>query len=267
MKSFASKVALETRPSSQAMLPTSSLADRHPVAKKQAELQALADRSSRVQRMAALQAMADRSPRVQGLMQVQETTNQTGMPNQLKSGLERLSNMDLSDVRVHYNSAKPADVNALAFAQGQDIHLAPGQEKQLPHEGWHVVQQMQGRVKPTIQAKGVSINDDQRMEREADVMGARALQDNPNSTGPHRSPKQQPVLATQPVQRISINPGLRALLRSIRTLVNQLQAFQEAQQQAQQIQQQMQNALAELEEMEQPQPDPLPGELQTNEPN
>jgi hypothetical protein len=52
--------------------------------------------------------------------------------------------------------------------------MAPGQEKHLAHEGWHVVQQMQGRVQPTIQAKGVAINDDQALEREADVMGARA---------------------------------------------------------------------------------------------
>lgn len=59
--------------------------------------------------------------------------------------------------------------------QGQDIHLGPGQEKHLPHEGWHAVQQMQGRVKPTMQEKGMSTNDDAELEREADVMGARAI--------------------------------------------------------------------------------------------
>ena len=30
--------------------------------------------------------------------------------------------------------------DALAYAQGSDIHLAPGQEQHLPHEAWHVVQ-------------------------------------------------------------------------------------------------------------------------------
>jgi hypothetical protein len=35
---------------------------------------------------------------------------------------------------------------------------------------------MQGRVEPTMQAQGVSINDDEGLEREADVMGARAMQ-------------------------------------------------------------------------------------------
>ncbi len=105
-----------------------------------------------------------------------EAGNHTGMPNRLKTRLESLSGMDLSGVRVQYNSPKPASINALAYTQGQDIHVGPGQEKHLPHEGWHVVQQMQGRVKPTIQAKGVSINDDEELEREADVMGAKALQ-------------------------------------------------------------------------------------------
>ena len=98
------------------------------------------------------------------------------MPDHLKSGLENLSYMNLSSVRVHHNSSKPAQLNALAYTQGQDIHLGPGQEKHLPHEGWHAVQQMQGRVKPTMQAKGVSINDEEGLEREADVMGAKTLQ-------------------------------------------------------------------------------------------
>ena len=101
--------------------------------------------------------------------------NRTGMPDALKSGLESLSGLDMSGVRVHYNSARPAELDAHAYAQGQDIHLAPGQDKHLPHEAWHTVQQMQGRVRPTMQAHGVSINDDPGLEKEADVMGASAL--------------------------------------------------------------------------------------------
>lgn len=106
------------------------------------------------------------------------SVNRTGMPDQLKSGLEQLSGMDLSDVRVRYNSPKPSDVNALAYAQGRDIHLSPGQEKHLPHEGWHVVQQMQERVRATKQTHGLAINDDKGLEREADVMGAKAMRMN-----------------------------------------------------------------------------------------
>jgi hypothetical protein len=42
---------------------------------------------------------------------------------------------------------------------------------------WHVVQHMQGRVKPTMQLSGqVQVNDDQRLESEAVRMGAKAVQ-------------------------------------------------------------------------------------------
>jgi hypothetical protein len=102
--------------------------------------------------------------------------NNTGLPDNLKSGIESLSGMSMDNVKVHYNSSQPAQLNALAYAQGSDIHVAPGQEQHLPHEAWHVVQQAQGRVKPTMQMKdGVPVNDDAGLEREADVMGARAV--------------------------------------------------------------------------------------------
>jgi Domain of unknown function (DUF4157) len=102
--------------------------------------------------------------------------NLTGLPDNLKAGVESLSSMSLDEVRVHYNSSKPAALQALAYTQGTDIYVGPGQESHLPHEAWHVVQQKQGRVQPTIQAKEVSINDDGRLEHEADLMGAKALQ-------------------------------------------------------------------------------------------
>ena len=106
-----------------------------------------------------------------------EKANNTGLPDNLKQGIENLSGMSMDNVQVHYNSSKPAQLNALAYAQGTDIHLGAGQEKHLPHEAWHVVQQAQGRVKPTMQMKdGVPVNDDQALEHEADVMGAKALQ-------------------------------------------------------------------------------------------
>ncbi len=75
--------------------------------------------------------------------------------------------MDMSDVQVKYNSAKPAALQARAYAQGNHIHIGPGQEKHLPHEAWHVVQQKQGRVKPTLQLKGIAVNDDAGLEKEA----------------------------------------------------------------------------------------------------
>jgi len=102
--------------------------------------------------------------------------NKTGLPGHLKSGIENLSGYAMDDVKVHYNSNKPAQLQAYAYTQGTDIHVGSGQEKHLPHEAWHVVQQKQGRVKPTRQMKGkTNVNDDVRLEREADVMGEKAL--------------------------------------------------------------------------------------------
>jgi len=102
--------------------------------------------------------------------------NNTGLPDHLKSGIESLSGMSMDHVKVHYNSAQPAQLNAHAYAQGSEIHVAPGQERHLPHEAWHVVQQAQGRVQPTMQMKaGVPVNDDVGLEAEADVMGTKAL--------------------------------------------------------------------------------------------
>jgi len=99
-------------------------------------------------------------------------SNDTGLPDRLKSGIESLSGMSMDHVKVHYNSPEPARLQAHAYAQGSEIHVAPGQERHLPHEAWHVVQQAQGRVRPTMQMKaGVNLNDDVGLEREADVMG------------------------------------------------------------------------------------------------
>lgn len=130
----------------------------------------LADRQSAIQRAAKQPDGADSSA-VQP-----KSKNDTGMPDSLKSGIENLSGHDMSDVRVHYNSDKPAQLNAKAFAQGSDIHLGSGQEQHLPHEAWHVVQQKEGRVKPTTSVDGAPLNDDVSLEKEADVKGSQAAQ-------------------------------------------------------------------------------------------
>jgi hypothetical protein len=111
------------------------------------------------------------------IQRVAAPTNKTGLPDNVKSGVEQLSGVSLNDVKVHYNSPKPAQLHAHAYAQGSDIHVASGQEKHVPHEAWHVVQQKQGRVKATTQMKGkVPVNDDAGLENEADIMGAKAVQ-------------------------------------------------------------------------------------------
>jgi hypothetical protein len=123
------------------------------------------NRPSSVMQKKRSESLADRPA-------VQRRAKNTGLPDQLKSGIENLSGYSMNDVKVHYNSDKPAQLQALAYAQGTDIHVGPGQEKHLAHEAWHVVQQKQGRVRPTVQLKGgVPVNDNKGLEREADLMG------------------------------------------------------------------------------------------------
>ena len=104
----------------------------------------------------------------------EQKRNETGMSDNLKAGIEDLSGFAMDDVRVHYNSPEPATVQALAYTHGTDIYVAPGQEQHLPHEAWHVAQQMAGRVEPTTEVSGLPVNDCIELEHEADVMGARA---------------------------------------------------------------------------------------------
>ncbi len=146
---------------------------------------------------------------------IQRQENKTGMPDNLKSGIENLSGMDMRDVKVHYNSALPAQLQAHAFAQGNQIHIASGQERHLPHEAWHVVQQKQGRVAPTKQLKGkVNINDDTGLEKEADVMGAKAMNMSGTNTNFPSFLKENTVTTT--IQRLAwdkVNTGSTYVVR------------------------------------------------------
>lgn len=186
--------------------------DNRPEVITQRKLQLLANNNPQAKRVAQFQAMAN-SHATQQSQPIQKKENNTGLPDNLKTGVENLSGISLDGVKVHRNSDKPAQLNAHAYAQGTDIHVAPGQEKHLPHETWHVVQQAQGRVKPTMQMKqGIPVNDDAGLEHEADVMGARALQmkndDNlANTTGANAQRKLNEVVQSKSivVQRYEIS--------------------------------------------------------------
>ncbi|MEO1624727.1 MAG: DUF4157 domain-containing protein, partial [Bacteroidota bacterium] len=131
---------------------------------------------------------------------IQKKDNNTGLPDGLKTGIENLSGYSMDDVKVHYNSHKPAQLQAHAYAQGSDIHIASGQEKHLAHEAWHVVQQKQGRVKPTMQMKGtVNVNNDAGLEKEADVMGKQALEVGNTQKTVNQLAKKSTNLSTQTV--------------------------------------------------------------------
>jgi hypothetical protein len=151
-------------------------------------------------------AGAEVAPEEDGAMAASPSAG-SPLPAELAASMEAMSGVDLSGVRVHRGSSQPASVGALAYSQGNDIHLGPGAEAHLPHEAWHVVQQAQGRVRPTMEAGGVAINDDPSLEREADELGARAARG--ESTGqapaPGAAPALQRMAAGNVVQRVKIH--------------------------------------------------------------
>ncbi|WP_084386940.1 MULTISPECIES: TcdA/TcdB catalytic glycosyltransferase domain-containing protein [unclassified Anabaena] len=163
-----------------------------------------------------LQAKLNEQSAAHGVQQ----ENKTGLPDKLKTGIENLAGMSMDDVKVHYNSSKPSQLQALAYTQGTDIHVAPGQERHLPHEAWHVVQQKQGQVHPTMQIKNWAINNDSSLEREADVMGAKISHSQHQKLSPANefqqcSPKQAPVNNVVQMNGNWGRIGLGALLGAI----------------------------------------------------
>lgn len=166
---------IDNRPEAIAQRKLQEVIDHSPQSFQLKALSNISGNAPQEKQTSQLQSSAESNPSEQ--VQFQKKENKTGLPDQLKAGMEDLSGISLDDVKVHRNSDKPAQLQAHAYAQGTDIHLASGQEKHLAHEAWHVVQQKQGRVKPTIQLKGtVNVNDDTGLESEADAMGAKALQ-------------------------------------------------------------------------------------------
>ncbi|MCC5944575.1 MAG: DUF4157 domain-containing protein [Bernardetiaceae bacterium] len=107
---------------------------------------------------------------------------ETGLPEQVQTKMESAFNTSFSDVKIHQNSSKASDIGAQAFTQGNNVHFAQAKfnpssqsgQQLIGHELSHVVQQREGKVKPTTQMKGVAINNDSSLEREADVQGAKA---------------------------------------------------------------------------------------------
>ncbi|HJB59694.1 MAG TPA: DUF4157 domain-containing protein [Candidatus Faecalibacterium faecipullorum] len=93
-----------------------------------------------------------------------------GSESSIISSLESQSGVDLSGVKIHRNSPKPAEIGALAYAQGEQVYLGPGQEAHLGHELTHVVQQKQGMVRSTGTVDGMPVNTSPALEHAADAM-------------------------------------------------------------------------------------------------
>ena len=127
---------------------------------------------------------ADSSP-----FQLKEDTG-TAQKSEDSSGGDVMSKMsstighDFSDVNIHTNSQQASNLGALAYTQGKDVHFAPGQynpdskggQELLGHELTHVKQQAEGRVEANTAVNNMPVNNDSGLEKEADVMGAKAAQ-------------------------------------------------------------------------------------------
>ena len=120
--------------------------------------------------------------------QRRQQPNLTGIPTQMKQDFEQRSGLSFDDVRVHYNSDRPARIGALAYTQGTQVHIGPGQERHLRHELGHVVQQKQGIVRPDTQHfSGLDMNTDARLEYEADLIGHSDMHFGKESNSTHSS--------------------------------------------------------------------------------
>jgi hypothetical protein len=115
------------------------------------------------------------------LAPAQRKENKTGMSDEVKTRMETALNADFSDIRIHSDSSKAPAVGALAYTQGRDVHIAPSQfnpdtatgASLLGHELTHVLQQREGRVRPTTEVGGMPVNDDPALEKEADTFGSK----------------------------------------------------------------------------------------------
>jgi len=160
-------------------------------------LQNLVNESSQVSQLKVLQKYALKN---EATAQLKDMDSSKGLPTQLKAGVENLSGVSMDDVNVNYGSSEPSKMGAAAFAKGSDIHVGPGQEQHLPHEAWHVVQQKKGRVKPTAVVDNMPINDNPSLEKEADVMGAKAVSMGPVAPVQQMSLSRASAANDQPAQ-------------------------------------------------------------------
>ncbi len=115
----------------------------------------------------------------------EETSAGRPLPVSLRAKMEASFGHSFAPVRVHENG-NAQTLGAVAYTRGNDIHFAPGEyqpqtesgQALIGHELTHVVQQRAGNV-AVPQGKAAPINDNPRLEAEADVQGARAARGEP----------------------------------------------------------------------------------------
>ncbi len=126
---------------------------------------------------------------------IQRKSNEN-LPERLQTQMECSLGQDLSNVKIQKNSQEAINLNARAFTQGNSVHFAPNEfnpssvkgKELIGHEFAHVAQQRTNIVRPTIQQKGKQINDNSKLEQEADDFGKSLAKNN------------SPVLTTESVE-------------------------------------------------------------------
>lgn len=96
----------------------------------------------------------------------------------------RLRPEALAGLSVHPDSPRARTLGAVAFTQGEQIHVAPGHwaphsaagRELIGHEIAHVLQQRSGRVPAIARVAGRALNDDPALEAEADTLAPLAWQ-------------------------------------------------------------------------------------------
>lgn len=115
----------------------------------------------------------------QAKLEKEKQESSSKMPEEVQAKMENSFGQDFSDVNIHDNSAKAEDMGAKAFAQGKDVHFAPGEfqpntkqgQELIGHELTHVVQQKEGKVQGgDVNGKDM-VNQDPSLEKEADDAG------------------------------------------------------------------------------------------------
>ncbi len=107
------------------------------------------------------------------------------LDDDLRLKMETAFETDLSDVRVHEDPTAD-EIDAIAYTRGRRIHFAPGAfrpnsaagQEIIGHELTHVIQQRRGRVDAPSEAER-TIDEDPRLEGEAERLGRRAAEGKP----------------------------------------------------------------------------------------
>jgi hypothetical protein len=122
------------------------------------------DRSKTPQALQAATVQLQAETNVSDKALIASTAKVTGVP------------LHKDEINIEENSTEPAEYGAHAYTQGNNVKIAPGQEHNKAHELVHVAQQKEGGVEGTKEVNGQPVNDDPKLEKEADVLGAKALE-------------------------------------------------------------------------------------------